>query len=433
MKAADLSGSRILIVDDQQPNVDLLEQILDIQGYRNVIGTTDPRQVASICQVSEPDLVLLDLHMPHLTGLEVIEQLRGLVSVNSYLPILVLTADITPEAKRHALEVGASDFLSKPFDVMEVLLRVRNLLETRHLHIQVQNHNRHLEETVRERTKELEATQKQLVQKNEELSSALAKASEVAELKGQFLANINHEIRTPINGILGMVNLLGESQLNAEQLECTDMLKTSANWLVKLMNDILDVSQLGAGKVRIETRSFDLRVLLEEVSAVYRARAHAKGLKFTTPAPPALPQLVRGDPARLRQVLDQLLCNAIKFTESGKVSLNAEIVHETSDAFAIKFAVEDTGIGITEEQRTRLFQVFVQGDGSSTRRYGGTGIGLTLSKQLVELLGGDIGVDSLSFGGTKAWFTAVLEKPQTDPSSLAVESNTVREFARFNE
>jgi signal transduction histidine kinase len=316
---------------------------------------------------------------------------------------------------------------------MEVLLRVRNLLETRHLHIQVQNHNRHLEETVRERTKELEATQKQLVLKNEELSSALAKASEVAELKSQFLANINHEIRTPINGILGMVNLLAESQLNAEQLECTDMLKTSADWLVKLMNDILDVSQLGAGKVRIETRSFDLRVLLEEVSAVYRSRAHAKGLKFTTPLPPALPQLVRGDPARLRQVLDQLLCNAIKFTESGKVSLSAEIVHETKDAFAIKFAVEDTGIGITEEQRTRLFQVFVQGDGSSTRRYGGTGIGLTLSKQLVELLGGDIGVDSLSFGGTKAWFTAVLEKPQTDPSSLAVESNTVREFARFNE
>jgi two-component system sensor histidine kinase/response regulator len=433
MKTPDLSGSRILIVDDQQPNVDLLEQILDIQGYRNAIGTTDPRQVASICQASEPDLVLLDLHMPHLTGLEVIEQLRGLVSGDSYLPILVLTADITPEAKRHALEVGASDFLSKPFDVMEVLLRVRNLLETRHLHIQVQNHNRHLEETVRERTKELEVTQKQLVQKNEELSSALAKASEVAELKSQFLANINHEVRTPINGILGMVNLLAESQLNAEQLECTDMLKTSADWLVKLMNDILDVSQLGAGKVRIETRSFDLRVLLEEVSAVYRSRAHAKGLKFTTPAPPALPQLVRGDPARLRQVLDQLLCNAIKFTESGKVSLNAEIVHETSDAFAIKFVVEDTGIGITEEQRTRLFQVFVQGDGSSTRRYGGTGIGLTLSKQLVELLGGDIGVDSLSFGGTKAWFTAVLEKPPTDPSSLAAESNTVREFARFNE
>ena len=428
MRATDLSASRILVVDDQQPNVDLLEQILDIQGYRNVISTTDPRQVASICKTSEPDLVLLDLHMPHLTGVEVIEQLRALDAHDTYRPILVLTADITPEAKRHALQKGASDFLSKPFDVTEALLRVRNLLETRHLHLQVQSHNRDLEKTVRERTKELEATQKQLVLKNEELSLALAKASEVAELKSQFLANINHEIRTPIHGILGMVNLLTESQLNADQRECTDMLKTSADRLVKLMNDILDVSQLGAGKVRVQNRSFDLRLLLEEVSAVYRNRAHAKGLKFTTPATAAIPRLVRGDPARLRQVLDQLLFNAIKFTESGKVNLSAEIVHETSEAFALKFAVEDTGIGITEEQRTRLFEVFVQGDSSSTRRYGGTGIGLTLSKQLVELLGGDIGVDNLPAGGTKAWFTAVLEKPSGEDSPQAMESANLREL-----
>jgi signal transduction histidine kinase len=429
MRAADLSGSRILVVDDQKPNVDLLEQILDMQGYRNVIGTTDSRQVAGICQASEPDLVLLDLHMPRLSGLEVIEQLRRPASEDSYLPILVLTADITPEAKRHALQIGASDFLSKPFDVTEVLLRVRNLLETRHLHLQVQNHNRRLEEIVRERTRALEAAREQLVRKNEELSLALVRASEVAELKSQFLANINHEIRTPINGILGMVDLISESPLNADQRECTEMLKTSADSLVKLMNGILDVSELGAGKLRIEKRSFDLRVLLEEVPAVYRIRAQAKGLKFTAPAPAAIPRFVGGDPARVRQVLDQLLSNAIKFTESGRVSLSAEIVHETPNATAIKFVVEDTGIGITEEQRTRLFEVFVQGDGSSTRRYGGTGIGLTLSKQLVELLGGDIGVDNLPAGGTKAWFTAVLEKLPGENSSEAVERSNLREFA----
>jgi two-component system sensor histidine kinase/response regulator len=429
MKATDLADSQILDVDDQQPNVDLLEQILSIHGYRHVTSTTDPRQVASRCKACEPDLVLLDLHMPHLTGAEVIKQLRALVAGDSYLPILVLTADITPEAKRNALEVGASDFLSKPFDVTEVLLRVRNLLETRHLHLQVQNHNRHLEETVRDRTKELEAAQNQLVQKNEELSLALARAFEASELKSQFLTNINHEIRTPINGILGMVNLLTDSELNADQRECADMLKTSADWLVKLMNDILDVSQLGAGRVRIENRSFDLRVLLEEVAAVYRSRAHAKGLKFNTPTAPSLPQTVSGDPIRLRQILDQLLSNAIKFTESGKVSLTAETVHETPEVLVARFSIEDTGIGITDEQRIRLFQVFVQGDGSLTRRFGGTGIGLTLSKQLVELLGGDIGVDSISSGGTKAWFTAVLAKPQTEASLLAAEGADLREFA----
>ena len=409
MREVDLSSSSILIVDDQQPNVELLEQILGMQGYRKVASTTDSRQVATICSELNPDLILLDLHMPHLGGLEVIEQLRCLPS-DLYVPILVLTADITPEAKRQALQSGASDFLSKPFDVTEVLLRVRNLLETRFLYLQVQNQNSLLEETVRARTSALEAAQDALVRKNEELSLALAKASEVAELKSQFLANINHEIRTPINGILGMVNLLTDSELNAEQQECIDMLRSSSDWLVKVMNDILDVSQLGSGKARIERRMFDPRILMEELSTVYRSRAHAKGLKFYSTVTPAVPRRVSGDPGKVRQVLDQLLGNAVKFTESGRVSLSAELLHETCDALTVRFAVEDTGIGITEEQRSRLFEPFVQGDGSLTRRYGGTGIGLTLSKKLVELQGGELGLDDRLGGGTTAWFTAILEK-----------------------
>jgi signal transduction histidine kinase len=422
MGEVDLSSSSILIVDDQQANIDLLEQILGMQGYQKVASTTDPRQVVTLCNKLNPDLILLDLHMPHLSGTDVIEQLRGLI--NSYLPILVLTADITPEAKRQALKAGANDFLSKPFDVMEVLLRVRNLLETRYLYLQVQNHNSRLEETVHARTRALEAAQGALVHKNEELSLAFAKASEVAELKSQFLANINHEIRTPINGILGMINLLTDSELNADQRECTDMLKSSADWLVNLMNDILDVSQLGSGKASIERRAFEPRILLEELSAVYRSRAHAKGLKFCNTVTPAVPRHLCGDPGRLRQVLDQLLGNAIKFTESGRVTLSAELVNETSDALTLKFAIEDTGIGFTEEQRSRLFEPFVQGDGSLTRQYGGTGIGLALSKKLVELQGGEIGLDNRPKGGTTAWFTAVLEK--LSPADLLEEKKSMR-------
>jgi two-component system, sensor histidine kinase and response regulator len=422
MREVDLSFSRILIVDDQQANVDLLGQILGMQGYQKVASTTDPRQVVALCNKLNPDLILLDLHMPYLTGMDVIEQLRGLI--NSYLPILVLTADITPEAKRQALKVGANDFLSKPFDVTEVLLRVQNLLETRYLYLQVQNHNSRLEETVHARTRALEAAQEALVHKNEELSLAFAKASEVAELKSQFLANINHEIRTPINGILGMINLLTDSELNADQRECTEMLKSSADWLVKVMNDILDVSQLGSGKARIERRAFDPRILLEELSAVYRNRAHAKGLRFCSTVTPAVPRHMSGDPGKLRQVLDQLLGNAIKFTESGRVGLRTDVIHETSDVLTLKFAIEDTGIGITEEQRSRLFEPFVQGDGSASRRYGGAGIGLTLSKQLVELQNGEIGLDNSPGGGTTAWFTAVLEK--LSPGDLLEEKKSMR-------
>jgi signal transduction histidine kinase len=409
MREVDLSSSSILIVDDQQANLDLLEQILGMQGYLRVVSTADSRQVATICSELNPDLILLDLHMPYLTGTEVIEKLRGRI-LDSYLPVLVLTADITPEAKRQALQAGASDFLSKPFDVTEVLLRVRNLLEARFLYLQVQSHNSRLEETVQARTRALEAAQEALVCKNEELSLALAKASEVAELKSQFLSNISHEIRTPINGILGLVNLLADSELNAEQRECAEMLKASTDWLVKVMNDILDVSQLGSGKKRIERRTFDPRILLEELSAVYRSRAHAKGLKFCSAVTPAVPRLINGDAGKLRQVLEQLLGNAIKFTESGRICLNVELLRETADALTVRFAIEDTGIGITERQRNRLFEPFVQGDGSSTRRYGGTGIGLVLSKKLVELQGGEIGLDAKPGGGTTAWFTAMLEK-----------------------
>jgi signal transduction histidine kinase len=207
-----------------------------------------------------------------------------------------------------------------------------------------------------------------------------------------------------------MINLLTDSELNGDQRECTDMLKSSADWLVKVMNDILDVSQLGSGKARIERRTFDPRILLEELSAVYRSRAHAKGLKFCSIVTPAVPRLMNGDPGKLRQVLDQLLGNAIKFTDSGRVSVTVELLHETSDASTVRFAVEDTGIGITEEQNSRLFEPFVQGDGSLTRKYGGAGIGLALSKKLVELQGGEIGLDNRPGGGTVAWFTAVLEK-----------------------
>jgi signal transduction histidine kinase len=409
MREVDLSSSSILIVDDQQANLDLLEQILRMQGYLRVVSTADSRQVATICSELNPDLILLDLHMPYLTGTEVIEKLRALIR-DSYLPVLVLTADITPEAKRQALQAGASDFLSKPFDVTEVLLRVRNLLEARFLYLQVQSHNSRLEETVQARTRALEAAQEALVCKNEELSLALAKVSEVAGLKSQFLSNISHEIRTPINGILGLVNLLADSELNAEQRECAEMLKASTDWLVKVMNDILDVSQLGSGKARIERRTFDPRILLEELSAVYRSRAHVKGLKFCSAVAPAVPRLLSGDAGKLRQVLEQLLGNAIKFTESGRICLTVELLQETADALTVRFAIEDTGIGITERQRSRLFEPFVQGDGSSTRRYGGTGIGLVLSKKLVELQGGEIGLDNKPGGGTTAWFTAMLEK-----------------------
>jgi signal transduction histidine kinase len=410
MRTQILQNSKILIVDDQEANVALLRQILEHYGFAHLHSFTDPRSVAPLFDEINPDLVLLDLQMPHIDGLSLLKQLRSRIPEDTYLPFLILTADLSNRSKQEALALGAKDFLTKPFDQMEVVLRIYNLLETRLLHLELHRHNRTLEDKVRERTTTLEAMQRELVRKNGELLLALAKASEAAELKSQFLHNINHEIRTPINGILGMINLLSESENDAGRSEDIEMLKSSADWLVTLMNDILDISALDAGTLRVECRSFDLHLLLEEVSSVYRSRVEAKGLKFVATVPPTIPRLIGGDPLRLRQILDQLLGNALKFTEIGQVSLSVECLQETSDRLSTKFVVEDTGIGITEEQCTRLFEVFVQGNGSSSRKYGGAGIGLALSKQLVALLGGEIGVDSRPSGGTKAWFTAALER-----------------------
>jgi signal transduction histidine kinase len=410
MNTKIVKGSKILIVDDQEANVALLLQILRHHGFIGLHTFTDPRLVEPLFDEINPDLVLLDLRMPHIDGLSLFKQLGNRIPEGSYLPFLILTADLTNQTRKDALSLGVKDFITKPFDQMEVVLRCYNLLETRFLHLELQRHNQTLEDKVRERTSALEAIREELLRKNRELLVALTKASAADELKSQFLRNINHEIRTPINGILGMIDVLSESEPEDRKGEYIESLKRSGEWLVRIMNDVLDISALDAGAAQLECRSFDLPLLLKEVSSVYRSRAQAKGLEFITTLPSNMRRFADGDPAKLRQILDQLLRNAIKFTEKGQVSLSLELIRGDSDQSITKFVVEDTGIGISEEQRAGLFEVFVQGDGSLTRKYGGAGIGLALAKQLVGLLGGVIGVDNRPTGGTKAWFTAELEK-----------------------
>ena len=202
--------ANILIVDDQEPNVEILLDFLDMQGYSNVLSTTDPREVLSLYRSFEPDLILLDLAMPHLTGFEVMEQLKSFLGENTFLPILILTADITKESKIKALSGGASDFLTKPFDLLEVGLRIRNLLFSSYLQQQLVDQNRLLDEKVSERTREL-------MLRNIELNLAKDKAEASDRLKTSFINNISHEIRTPLNGILGFGQILADHDLEEEE------------------------------------------------------------------------------------------------------------------------------------------------------------------------------------------------------------------------
>jgi signal transduction histidine kinase len=406
-----LKNAKILIVDDQQSNVDILLGLLEAKAYPNVYSTTDPREVLGLFEKNNPDILLLDLLMPHFTGYQIMEKLKPLIPRETYFPILVLTADVSDSAKLQALAGGAKDFLTKPFDLNEVDLRISNLLQTRYLHLQLQNQNKILEEKVMERTLELENTIKDL-----EIAKVKAEASD--RLKTAFMNNISHEIRTPLNGILGFGELLAEMEFSPEEKkEMLAHVKHSSNRLMNTVTDYMDMARIVSGTMNVRKKEFQLQLLFEEIINKTRHLCANKMIELETETPTQpVDLMLDSDPELISKIFNILFDNALKFTAKGSISCG----YNLNNGF-IKFFVEDTGKGIDSDKLEMIFNMFSQEDTSNTRGYEGSGLGLSIARGLVNLLGGTISVASEKGKGSIFKFTVPYSETEVAETFAPVE------------
>ncbi|MDB5937067.1 MAG: hybrid sensor histidine kinase/response regulator, partial [Massilia sp.] len=257
--------------------------------------------------------------------------------------------------------------------------------------------------------------ERQVSVRTEQLEKAKNAAEAASRAKSAFLATMSHEIRTPMNGVLGMTEMLLGTNLTDTQRKFTKLVKSSGEHLLVIINDILDFSKIEAGKLSVEYINFNLWDLLDDINNVYTPQAQNKGIGLDFDIANNIPISICGDPNRLRQIMANLLGNAIKFTDHGRILAKVQVTREEPQSVALRFEVHDTGIGVSREARSRIFEAFSQADGSTTRKYGGTGLGLAISKQLVELMGGKIGVDNALTQGSIFWFTVSFDKRRVDP------------------